>query len=527
MLSPGAILQERYLIDRKLGEGGMGAVYAAIDERFGTPIALKEVIFDAVNKEQRENVTAAFEREAKSLAKARHEAIPFVRDYFSEGGRQFLVMELIEGDDLAELLQKNRQPFPLDRIVDWMRQLLDSLDYLHSLDPPIIHRDIKPQNLKVTSRGRLKLLDFGIAKSSESSAVNSITKTFAGATLTYSPIEQILRVIDPMFREFIILKYEARAKAVLAQNTDCRADVFAVGGTFYHLLTDHVPEEATKRTLEVWEGKPDPLQHPSDLNPALPRVFGDFLLEAMAIDRDSRYPSAGEMIGAMDRALRQPRPATSTADFETLPLLEVPTEQKVPSVAAPTVNSAGIEPAGLRTQPLISNVELPRSAAATDWSRPDISPLRGETIANSIHRIETKNQATVPERPAISEDKARPKTIYWVVLAVAAAGLFVIVVAGGGVVLMNGFGRAANTNTTLNRPAATPQATPTLAPTPLPSPTAQVFVSPTPVPTVMPDDRQDVATRKQNVKKTPTPQHARSGKKPSQDLNCVYTNSCH
>jgi hypothetical protein len=92
---------------------------------------------------------------------------------------------------------------------------------------------------------------------------------------------------------------------------------------------------------------------------------------------------------------------------------------------------------------------------------------------------------------------------------------------------MNGFGRAANTNTTLNRPAATPQATPTLAPTPLPSPTAQVFVSPTPVPTVMPDDRQDVATRKQNVKKTPTPQHARSGKKPSQDLNCVYTNSCH
>ncbi len=209
-------------------------------------------------------------------------------------------MELVEGEDLSQLLDQRKQPFSEDEAFDWMRQLLDALDYLHCLTPPIIHRDIKPANLKLTGRKRLKLLDFGIAKSGERSAGTTRNQTFVGATLDYSPIEQILRVIDATFREFIILKHEAKARAVLAQNTDVRADIFAAGGTFYHLLTNTVPEDATKRTLEVWEGKPDPLTHPSQLCSDVSNPMGNFLLKAMAIDREDRFASAAEMLDALN-----------------------------------------------------------------------------------------------------------------------------------------------------------------------------------------------------------------------------------
>jgi len=222
----------------------MGAVYEATDEKFGTPVALKEIIFETTDENQKTYLASAFEREAKSLATARHECVPFVRDYFQDGGHEYLVMELVEGEDLGQLLEERKNPFKLAECLNWMRQLLDALDYLHNLDPPIFHRDIKPQNLKVNARKRLKLLDFGIAKSgTRSSDTTTRNRTFIGATLNYSPIEQILRVIDPTFREFILLRHEEKANAILAQNTDGRADIFAAAATFYHLLTNRVPEE--------------------------------------------------------------------------------------------------------------------------------------------------------------------------------------------------------------------------------------------------------------------------------------------
>jgi serine/threonine protein kinase len=299
MLNTNDVLENRYRIVRLLGQGGMGAVYEAIDDRFGEPIALKEVRFESDEVAaggQLELMKKAFEREAKSLAKARHEVVPYVRDYFFEQDRQYLVMELVQGDDLGRLLAKRDGPFPPDTILDWMLQILDALDYLHTMSPPIIHRDIKPENLKITDRGRVKLLDFGIAKSIESGDFTITNQTFVGATLNYSPIEQILRVLNPTFRDFICLKHQERAEKVLHQATDARSDIYAFGATFYHLVTDKPPTDVVKRTLDVWEGRGDPLPAPADVHPDVPASLSRCLMHAMEIDRDDRYGSAAEMI---------------------------------------------------------------------------------------------------------------------------------------------------------------------------------------------------------------------------------------
>ncbi len=294
MLAINQILQNRYRIIRQLGHGGMGAVYEAIDERFGEPIALKEIIIDLSNPHRKTSILKAFEREAKSLAKASHESIPFVRDYFSEMNRQFLVMELIAGSDLGEMLTERRTYFPVEDALNWIDQILDALDYLHTLNPPIIHRDIKPHNLKLTSRRKIKLLDFGIVKSNEAGKTET-SGTFAGATLEYSPIEQILPVINPTFKEYILMQHRTQAEKVLAQNTDGRCDLYALGATFYHLLTNKTPVDATKRALDIWSGNPDSLSQPSDLNPVIPKWLSDYILKAMAVERDDRFSSALEM----------------------------------------------------------------------------------------------------------------------------------------------------------------------------------------------------------------------------------------
>jgi serine/threonine protein kinase len=158
MLNPETILQGRYRIVRQLGQGGMGAVYEAIDERLDTTVALKETLFAD------ERLRKQFEREARMLARLHHPALPRVSDHFSEGDGQFLVMQYIAGEDLAEMVTRRRGPFPADQVLTWAAQLLDTLDYLHTQEPQIVHRDIKPQNLKLTPRGQIILLDFGLAK---------------------------------------------------------------------------------------------------------------------------------------------------------------------------------------------------------------------------------------------------------------------------------------------------------------------------------------------------------------------------
>src|SRR5690349_3155677 len=159
MLAPNVFVRNRYLVVRLVA--GTSALYEAIDLNSRTNVALKQVLGVDAASPQRE----AFEREARLLAGLRHPALPLVSDWFVEGQSGYLVAEFVPGDDLATQLAHNGGPFPVLQVLRWTDQLLDALDYMHSRLPPVLHRDVKPQNLKLTPRGQIILLDSGLAKS--------------------------------------------------------------------------------------------------------------------------------------------------------------------------------------------------------------------------------------------------------------------------------------------------------------------------------------------------------------------------
>src|SRR5882724_10255676 len=253
MLTADTVLQGRYRIIRQLGQGGMGAVYEAIDERLDTTVALKETLFTD------ERLRKQFEREARLLARMHHQALPRVSDHFNEDNGQFLVMQYIAGEDLSVMLAQKSGPFPQSEVLRWADQLCDALDYLHTQNPQIIHRDIKPQNLKLTSRGQIILLDFGLAKG-QASEVSRITTSASifGYTPNYAPLEQIQGL-----------------------GTDARSDIYALGATLYHLMTGLKPPDALTRAAALVNGQPDPLVPANEVSGSIGPEVASVLARAM------------------------------------------------------------------------------------------------------------------------------------------------------------------------------------------------------------------------------------------------------
>lgn len=302
-------LRGRYRIIQQLGDNDAGTIYTAHDNVREANVALKEILIDvekypSIN--QRELLKRQFADEAKSLSKVKHEALPQVRGFFSESDRQYLVMELVDGDDASEILAKNKQPISVSDLANWADQLLDALDYLHTLAPPVIHGNIKPQNVKLTSRGRIKLLDFGIAKSADAeNRSGSANQISVAAIFPYSPLEQILQATDLTAQSDITSGYGEKIERILKQTTDARADVYALGATLYHLATGQIPVDALERALNVWAGEADSLKPAAETNPAVPVEVSGVLKKAMEIDRDRRFKTAAEMRQAMQTALQK------------------------------------------------------------------------------------------------------------------------------------------------------------------------------------------------------------------------------
>jgi len=320
MLAPNTLLQNRYLIVRLLGQGGMGAVYQATDQRLGNTIALKQTFFTD------EMMLKAFEREARLLASLRHSALPKVSDHFTESNGQFLVMEYIAGNDLMTMLEKRGGPFDADQVVEWGEQLLGALAYLHSQHPPIIHRDIKPQNLKMTDQGQIILLDFGLAKGlPEQTLQFAAGQSIYGYTPDYAPLEQIK-----------------------AEGTEARSDLYALAATLYHLLTNVTPPSALTRAIAVANQQPDPLRPANELNPQVKPAVAQVLMQALALMREHRPASADAFRQLLRDANRTTAPTGRPANLPPTIVAQPPSSQ------APTapINPQPSQPVAPRsTQP--------------------------------------------------------------------------------------------------------------------------------------------------------------------------------
>jgi serine/threonine protein kinase len=344
MLKQGDILLSRYRIVRPLARGGMGAVYEARDERLKRSIALKETLI------KEEDLPRVFQHEVTLLANLSHPTLPKVFDHFTENDGQYMVMELISGDDLGKLLEKRGQPFPLADVCSWYAQLIDALEYLHTRT--IVHRDLKPSNLKVKEGGGIVLLDFGLAKGDAGLMTVIGGRSVPGYTLTYAPLEQLR-----------------------CEGTTPQSDLYSLGATMYHLLTNIVPTDASKRELDLLKKGSDPLRPLAEVRPDLPPQLEAMLTRALRLEAQDRPASAAAMRLVLPRPVVPFEPPEHVTDPNPQPGPQL----TVPSVPTPDPLPLPRDPEAEDTQPMIPGpkgevtVEI-APAPSTKLIEPAVSP---------------------------------------------------------------------------------------------------------------------------------------------------------
>lgn len=251
-LQPGEVLNERYRIVRVIGKGGMGTVYQAEHARLGNVVAIKEVHPPAKTPTESKEWLERSEQEAKLLVNLHHPNLPKVTDAFVDGDAFYLVMEFIEGKTLETVLEEGgKKGLPVAQVLGCALQLSDVLAYLHSQIPPIIFRDLKPANIMLEKNGRIRLIDFGIARRFDPSANRD---TALLGSVGYSPPEQFGR-----------------------HQTDTRSDIYSFGATLHSLLTGHDPANS-----------PFKFEPASKLNPNIPENLAQLIERCVRLDAFER-----------------------------------------------------------------------------------------------------------------------------------------------------------------------------------------------------------------------------------------------
>ena len=285
-LASESVLGGRYIVKKRLGQGGMGSVYLAHDERLEIDCAIKEMSSSMLKTdEDRERARKAFHEEAKLLARLNHPNLPRVTDHFTDHGKEYLVMEFVPGETLAQIMRRKPPAWPVRDVVELAEPLTEVLQYLHSQPTPIIFRDLKPANIMQTPEGKIKLIDFGIARLFKPGQSHD---TQAFGTMGYSAPEQYGQ-----------------------GQTDARSDVYALGVLLHQLCTSH-----------------DPISQPFNvprahvLNPDIPEQLSAVLQTAMNTDPNQRFSSMlafrRALVNATNTIPSQPllvaqRPATPMA----------------------------------------------------------------------------------------------------------------------------------------------------------------------------------------------------------------------
>jgi tRNA A-37 threonylcarbamoyl transferase component Bud32 len=278
-LAPDFELNGRYHIVRRIGGGGMGAVYLAKDRHLGdAPRAVKEMIESHIDDAQHAKAIGDFRRESLLLTSLEHPSIPTIYDYFYDeaAGRFYLVMKYISGGDFASRL-RNAPGGRIDEktVVEWCIQVADVLDYLHNRRPQIIYRDLKPANLMIDGNsGRVMIIDFGIARwiSKEEKGVTAV------GTMGYAPPE------------------------LFSGNVEPRSDLYSLGATMFHLLTGSDPQD---NPLLIFDFTKNP--RPRQINPAMSSEMERMLMRAVEYKPENRFRSAAEMRDALAAHLERLR----------------------------------------------------------------------------------------------------------------------------------------------------------------------------------------------------------------------------
>src|SRR5579863_10334629 len=286
-LEAGTVLQRRYAIQRLIGGGGMGMVYLAHDQRLSNrPCAIKEMVDHFIDPQQRIEANDYFAREADTLAQLKHPAIPAISDRFDDQNRHYLVMEYVEGRNLEEEIAVRGGPLPVGLVIDIARQLCAVLGYLHGLIPPVVYRDMKPSNVMLTEKGRVVLIDFGIARLFKSARKGTMI-----GTLGFAPPEQYQGAVDP------------------------RSDIYSLGATLHYVITGRDPEKFPPFSFPpVRDLRPEvstnlagaidhALSYQADGRPATIQEFRDMMLYGSGLDGSASARSVSSRSGTADLVL--------------------------------------------------------------------------------------------------------------------------------------------------------------------------------------------------------------------------------
>ncbi|MDQ7822331.1 MAG: SUMF1/EgtB/PvdO family nonheme iron enzyme [Candidatus Eremiobacteraeota bacterium] len=368
-LSTGTLLDGRYVIESLVSSGGFGKVYRAKDTRFSSEVALKEMTGQAGSDEEQSVFQRYFRQEAQVLRSLKHPSLPRVIDYFSEQDRFFLVMDFIMGESLRSLIEgRAGNPVPEEEVLEWFFLLLDIMEYLHGQEPPIIHRDIKPDNL-IWQAGRkaLYLVDFGIVR------VGCATKTLSYGTPGYAPPEQAQGLAHPSM------------------------DIYSAGATLHHLLSGV-----------------DPAGHPFDFEPLgtvrrdIQRAFADTVDRMVALKAKERFQSVGEIREFFDR---ESSSGSFSQQAKAAPAGVLPAAMSQPP--APDASSA-LPPAAVIPSPRPAPAER---QAVSPAPQPPAAPLMPSIAASIPSATQPQQEKKAPvacirepgESPAKAPERPRGK----------------------------------------------------------------------------------------------------------------------
>lgn len=266
MSKVGLVLDGKYEILKEIGQGGMSIVYVAMDNRLNKQWAVKELKNDG--SQSVEMQLKGIEREANILKKVDHPVLPRIVDIIDKDGTVYVVMDYIQGLALDRIL-KEEGAQPQENVIEWAKQLASALDYLHSMNPPIIYRDMKPSNIMLQPDGRVKLIDFGTAKEYK---VENIADTTALGTRGYAAPEQF---------------GDEQGHGIY--KTDARTDIYCLGATIYHIVTGKNPCEPPYeiRPIREW-------------NPALSSGLEKIIAKCTQPNPEDRYQNCSELIYALE-----------------------------------------------------------------------------------------------------------------------------------------------------------------------------------------------------------------------------------